>query len=182
MKQELVEKCKFIAYILRHGAVQAGVSIDKEGWVSCDELLDASYVDRYNITYSELLEIVRNNDKKRFELSERGDKIRAFQGHSSKVVDRTFKVVVPTKDLFHGTSTRTIKTILKEGLKKMSRQYVHLSPDTETATSVGERYGKVVLLKINALQMLADGFEFFETENGVWLVDHVPVKYIEVIK
>lgn len=182
MKQVLVEKCKFIAYILRHGATNAGVSIDKEGWVSCDELLDSSYTDGYNITYSELVEIVRDNDKKRFELSERGDKIRAFQGHSSKSVDRTFKVVVPTGTLFHGTSTRTIKAILNEGLKKMSRQYVHLSPDTATAIDVGQRYGKVVLLKIDALKMLEDGFEFFETENGVWLVDSVPVKYIEVIK
>jgi len=28
--------------------------------------------------------------------------------------------------------------------------------------------------------MYADGFKFYLSENGVWLTDHVPLKYIKV--
>ena len=37
---------------------------------------------------------------------------------------------------------------------------------------------KVVVLKIDAERMHADGLVFFCSENGVWLTDHVPQQYI----
>ena len=43
---------------------------------------------------------------------------------------------------------------------------------------VGMRHGKPVLLAIDALQMFADGYEFFVTGNQVWLTDHVPSRYV----
>ncbi len=60
----------------------------------------------------------------------------------------------------------------------MSRQHVHMSEDTDTATKVGLRHGKVMVLKIDAERMYADGFAFFCSENGVWLTSHVPQQYI----
>lgn len=44
--------------------------------------------------------------------------------------------------------------------------------------SVESRYDKPVLLKVDSKQMHEDGFEFFKTENDVWLIDCVPVKYL----
>jgi len=53
--------------------------------------------------------------------------------------------------------------------------------DVETATQVGGRHGKPVVLKILARQMEAKGFIFFQSENGVWLVEGVPAEYIEPV-
>lgn len=65
-----------------------------------------------------------------------------------------------------------------EGLKPSERQYVHLSEDVQTATAVGQRYGKPVVLKIEALRMHQQGFKFFQAENGVWLTNKVPTSYL----
>jgi putative RNA 2'-phosphotransferase len=72
----------------------------------------------------------------------------------------------------------TIGTIQERGLVAGSRQHVHLSLDRTTAIKVGERHGKPVVLKIWANKMHLAGFEFFQSDNGVWLTKHVPTEYI----
>jgi putative RNA 2'-phosphotransferase len=49
----------------------------------------------------------------------------------------------------------------------------------ETAGAVGSRHGKLVLIEVAAGRMHRDGFSFARTPNGVWLTDHVPVKYLK---
>ncbi len=180
MNSKLASKGKFISYVLRHGVEETGISIDREGWVSCEDLLNLSYKRNYNITYSELVKIVQENDKKRYELSKDGSKIRALQGHSSKEVSRTFNEEIPKGVLYHGTATQYVDAILASGLNKMSRQYVHLSKDIKTATAVGNRHGKLVMLEIDTAEMIKDGFKFYLSENDVWLVESVPSKYIKI--
>lgn len=69
---------------------------------------------------------------------------------------------------------------MKNGLSKMNRQHVHLSVDKKVAKDVAKRRKRpIVILEINTKQMIEDGFEFFQAENGVWLVDSVPVKYLK---
>ena len=87
----------------------------------------------------------------------------------------------PPEFLYHGTADRFIKAIMEEGLKPMSRLYVHLSKDIETANKVGKRHGNPVILKVYSGQMYQDGIKFYLSENGVWLVSKVDVKYIEQI-
>lgn len=106
-----------------------------------------------------------------------GQRIRASQGHSVKI-DLQLKPVEPPEYLFHGTATRFLESILKEGLKPQQLLYVHLSKDVETATAVGQRYGKPVVLKIEALRMYKQGFKFYQAENKVWLVNSVPVEQL----
>jgi putative RNA 2'-phosphotransferase len=60
----------------------------------------------------------------------------------------------------------------------MNRHHVHLSKDETTAISVGSRRGKPIVLKINAMKMQDEGFRFYISENGVYLTDIVPKKYI----
>ena len=60
----------------------------------------------------------------------------------------------------------------------MSRQHVHLSIDVQTAKNVGQRHGKPAVLKILAKKMYQEGFEFFISENKVWLTEHVPTRFI----
>ena len=66
----------------------------------------------------------------------------------------------------------------KTGLEKLSRQHVHLSSDIETAIKVGQRHGKLFVFKVLAEEMYNDSFQFFISDNGVWLTDNVPTKYL----
>ena len=61
----------------------------------------------------------------------------------------------------------------------MSRQHVHLSPDEQTATTVGQRHGRPVVLKIKAAEMSRGGSVFYLSANGVWLTERVGAEFIE---
>ena len=60
----------------------------------------------------------------------------------------------------------------------MARHHVHLSADPKTATSVGGRHGKPVILTVDAARMHAQGHPFFQAENGVWLTERVPPEFL----
>ncbi len=131
-----------------------------------------------HLDQSTLEEVVANNNKKRFAFSEDGSRIRANQGHSIQI-KLGYEAVEPPNFLYHGTATRFLESIEEGGLKKMKRHHVHLSQQKDTATSVGQRHGKVVVLVVKAKEMHEAGHEFFVSENGVWLTDNVPVAFIE---
>lgn len=170
---------KFLSYILRHKPEAIGLTLDEQGWANIDELIskanDSGEISALNRGL--LQEVVDTSDKKRFIISEDGQCIRANQGHSINV-DLQLKPVTPPEFLYHGTATRFLDSILKEGLKPQQRQHVHLSTDVETATAVGQRYGKPVILKIKALLMHEQGFVFYRSENGIWLTASIPNSYI----
>jgi len=144
----------------------------------CLYSLSAASLKGRNITLDQLLEVVDTNDKQRFALSQDGSRIRASQGHSVKVA-LGYKPVEPPEILFHGTVDKFLASILNQGLLRGQRQHVHLSKDEATATLVGERRGKPVLLRVRALAMYKLGFKFFVSDNGVWLTDHVPPEHLE---
>ena len=174
---------KFLSFVLRHEPEAVGITLDKEGWTDINILMHAAAVtDHIKIVFDrELLGlVVENNAKKRFEISEDGLRIRAVQGHSTEQVQRDMVQHVPAPLLYHGTAASSIASIMNEGLKPGERHHVHLSASVETAITVGQRHGKPVVLEVNAGQMYHDGFKFYQAENGVWLTDHVPVKYLHV--
>ena len=152
--------------------------MDSEGWVSVSELIEKSNAHQKHLTEALLIEIVETNDKQRFAFNEDKTKIRANQGHSV-AVDLQFNAVQPLEFLYHGTVDKFIDSIKAAGLQKMSRTHVHLSKDLETATKVAARRGKPLILTIRAAQMYQDGYNFYLSENEVWLTDSVPVKYID---
>ena len=128
----------------------------------------------------EILEfVVATNAKKRFSFNDSLDKIRANQGHSVEV-DLGFTNQMPPKVLYHGTAEKSVASIFENGIEKRSRQHVHLSRDIETALKVGQRHGKPVILEVNTQAMYNDSFVFYISENGVWLTDNVPAKYIKL--
>jgi putative RNA 2'-phosphotransferase len=130
------------------------------------------------ITTEELQHVVANNDKKRFSFSDDGLSIRASQGHSIEIA-LGYEPAMPPEILYHGTAERFLPSIRAQGLLKGKRHHVHLSADVETATKVGQRHGKPVVLEVKAGQMLRDGFVFHLSANGVWLTEHVPAFYLE---
>ena len=101
----------------------------------------------------------------------------ANQGHSVKV-DLQLEEREPPETLYHGTVEWFMASILKDGLIRGKRHHVHLSKDVETATKVGARRGKPVILIIDAGRMHRDGHKFYLSANGVWLTDAVPPIYL----
>ena len=173
-----VKISRFLSLILRHHPERINIKLDNNGWASVEELLQNMQSSRYKITFEELKDVVDTNDKKRFIFNEDFSKIRASQGHSIKI-DLQLKALDLPDTLYHGTATKFLDGIFKQGLKKMNRQHVHLSKDIETATKVGSRHGKPVILEINAKGMTADGYTFYLSDNGVWLTDDIPAEYIK---
>lgn len=170
---------KFLSLLLRHKPEKLNLSLDKHGYVEVKVLLKALQNNGWDSFSKEDLDrVVETNNKKRFAYSENGLRIRASQGHSIKV-DLGLAPATPPKFLYHGTVNKFLKSIKAEGLKRGSRQHVHLSLDEATATNVGSRRGKPVILTIDAERMYQDGLNIFLSANGVWLTDFVPTEYIQ---
>lgn len=174
------ELSKFLSYVLRHKPDAIGIELAEDGWVDVDVLLAQCRAHKKAITREVLEEIVRTSPKQRFAFSDDRKKIRASQGHSV-AIDLGYDAVEPPEFLFHGTGEKLVDAIRKEGLKRMARHHVHLSADKTTAHQVGQRKGRVVIFRVAAGQMHADGHEFFCSENGVWLTDRVPPEYLELV-
>jgi len=166
---------KYITKLLRHDPEE--LVMDKNGWVDVKSLIS-----KLNITKNTLDYIVSNDNKSRMTYDPSETKIRANQGHSIEV-DVELEEVIPPEFLFNGTSSAVVDIIMEEGLKKMTRNHVHLSTDIETATTVGDRHTKsasktTVILKVKSKEMSDDGYKFYLSKNGVYLIDHVPSKYL----
>lgn len=166
---------KFMSLVLRHAPQDAGLTLDENGWTDFKRLCHVIW-DRFGVSADEVRRIVNENPKKRFTID--GNRIRAAQGHSVEV-DLELRPSAPPDILFHGTKEGFLPAILREGLTKQARHHVHLSPDVATAEKVAERRkGGDVVLKVDAKAMVARGFLFFLSENGVWLTDSVPPEFL----
>lgn len=167
---------RFLSLVLRHNPGAAGISLDEHGWADVQELLAGVRRSGRQINMEKLERIVHENNKQRYSFNADHAKIRANQGHSLQV-DVELTAVQPPRYLYHGTAARFLPAIQQEGIKKMSRQYVHLSGDFQTAMEVGRRHGSPVVLTINAEAMAHDGVSFYQSENGVWLCEYVAPVY-----
>lgn len=172
--QKLKKLSKSLALALRHRPDRVGLELEPGGWVEVDKLLAAM-----KMTRSELDRVVRENDKQRFAYDDAGTRIRASQGHSVPV-DLDLQAVAPPDVLYHGTYVEALNEILAQGLDKMQRHAVHLSADADTATKVGSRRGKPVVLRVDAKAMAENGHVFQRSDNGVWLTERVPPEYIRL--
>jgi putative RNA 2'-phosphotransferase len=176
-EKDQIRLSKFLSLILRHEPGKVGLTLDEAGWVGVAELLGAMGRHGHVVSRGTLLHVVEASDKKRFALSEDGTRIRASQGHSVEV-ELGYEPATPPAVLYHGTVDRFLESIREKGLVKGERHHVHLSADAETATRVGARRGRAVVLRIDAAGMTRAGLMFYVSANGVWLTDHVPVGFI----
>ncbi|MDG1333823.1 MAG: RNA 2'-phosphotransferase [Crocinitomicaceae bacterium] len=178
MKTQIKHISKLMSLILRHNPQVIGAELDENGWIPTEILLAGIRKKGIRIDHDLLDEVVETNNKKRFAFNADKTKIRASQGHSVKV-DVELKEETPPEILYHGTVNKFLDTIKEQGLIPMNRLHVHLSKDLETATNVGSRRGKPIILKIMAREMIQDGYTFYLSENGVWLTDKVLPEYIK---
>ncbi len=181
---DYIELSKDMAYILRHGPDKYNLTLDKKGFLSLDELLMAlNQMKKYQgcLKKDDLLKAtIPADDKKRFLIV--GNLICCTHGHSLK--EKIEKVVaIPPAILYHGTTSAVLPIILKEGLKPMNRQYVHLSPDLKTAYSVGQRRDEnPVILEVDTVSAINDGYKFYIGDEDTWLSDEIPPKYLKIHK
>lgn len=161
------------------GGAVINATLDESGWLPVDTLLHGMRSKNLSIDREGLVRIVHENDKQRFSLNDDHTKIRANLGHSLPV-DVELTEAIPPGILYHGTVAKFLEEIRAHGLKPMSRQYVHLSVDIETANAVGRRRGKPVVLAIDTSRMTDDGISFYLSKNGVWLTNIVLPAYITI--
>jgi putative RNA 2'-phosphotransferase len=174
----LTKLSKFLSLVLRHDPNRIGLILDPEGWAEVDHHLACLHAAGKTISRKELARVVSENDKQRFRFSDDGLRIRANQGHSI-CIELGLDPTEPPEVLYHGTATRFLESIRAKGLVKGSRRHVHLSAQRETAVAVGRRHGKPVTLVVRSREMMRNGAQFFLSDNGVWLVEHVPYEFIE---
>ena len=168
---------KYISYLLRHHPEEGNIALDEEGYADTSALIAAvrKEFDGFDMPYLE--KIVAEDEKTRYSFTDDKSKIRANHGHSVKGISPGLKEMTPPDVMYHGTADRFMDSIREQGILKMSRLYVHLSADEETAEEVGRRHGKPVIITINTKKMHEDGLKFYNSANGLWLTDTVPVKY-----
>lgn len=178
MEKRYTSISKYLSLVLRHRPEVVGIELDEHGWVEVDVLLAACVAHGRAISHDDLDYVVANNNKQRFALSADGQRIRANQGHSV-AVDLGYEAAAPPELLYHGTAVQNLPSIRQHGLLKGSRHHVHLSVEEETATAVGQRHGKPVVLTVRAGEMARAGYPFFQSTNGVWLTETVPYPFID---
>ena len=178
MDRSLIATSKFLSLVLRHRPESIGIELDPGGWVGVDDLISAASQRGRHLSRELIRRVVEENDKQRFALSDDGLRIRANQGHSIRAVDLALEPMEPPLTLYHGTVAKFLSSIRQHGLRKRSRNHVHLSSDVATARKVGMRRGEPVVLAIDSAAMHRDGMVFYRSANGVWLTESVPVEFI----
>ena len=105
MDAQLVHFSKFISLVLRHQPDKYGLALDEYGWAQIDDLVAVANRAGVPLTHAALQQVVAQNDKQRFAISDDGRAIRARQGHSVSV-DLELLPIEPPEQLYHGTAER----------------------------------------------------------------------------
>jgi len=163
-----VKLSKKMTYLLRH---KEGF-VDPEGWASLDSLVRELRKFFPWVSKEHVLEVISKDDKGRYEL--RGDKVRARYGHTVKYVRPTLEESYETL-LYHGTSCEAARAILKEGIKPMKRNFVHLTTSLEEAIENARRKGKCIkVLIVDGECLRKRGIKIYKAGKHVRVCSYVP--------
>lgn len=173
---------KFLSYVLRHHPEEIGLTVDENGWAEISELISKSQNHGKSLDRKIIEQVIRQGSKQRFIISQDGQYIRAGYGHSVDV-DLQMKPQSPPQQLYHGTAQKNAASILSDGIKARSRNFVHLSVTVDEARNVGGRHGTPIILAVLSKQMSSAGHDFYqsESEESIWLTSYVPPEFIEQI-
>ena len=165
---------KYMSYILRHNPME--LKLDEEGYANLEKFLDLIQNRFKGISRDNILMVAKENE--RYEI--KGYKIKAIYGHS---IDINYKLEkVTAEKLYHGTTQEAANVILKEGLKAMGRNKVHLSTTIEQAIRVGKRRAKnPTILIIDAQSAINENIKFEKASDKVFLADYIPAKFIKIL-
>jgi len=166
------ELSRTLSYLLRHGANEAGLTMDAAGWVPVHELMR-----HLDVTHADLEAAVRSNTKGRLEL--RTERIRCCQGHSTagtpvtvEALEASWRAYDREGSVWHGTHLDVIEPISREGILPQQRTHVHLAPTLDS--HVGKRGHIHVALEVSIERLRTAGIDVFEAGNGVVLARRIP--------
>ncbi|XP_034037695.1 tRNA 2'-phosphotransferase 1 [Thalassophryne amazonica] len=173
-----VRLSKLMSYVLRHGANQMGLNMGTDGFLFVEDLLAHPQFRSYSL--EDVERVVTTNDKQRFKLRPHPEdgrlQIRANQGHSVQVMDLEMKPILAgypdcPAEAVHGSYLRNWSSIQQQGLSRMKRTHIHLAAGLPGEDSVisGMRKDCDLAVFIDVPKALADGIEFFWSENEVLL-------------
>jgi len=168
---------RFLSLVLRHAPESLDLQLDESGWARVSDLIDGMKRQGKRMDLPRLVHLVDASSEKRFEFSDDGLFIRATTGHSI-LLQRNHVEQAPPRWLYHGTSSTSMPAIVRHGIGKQSRDFVHLWSDRATAKKSAARHDKAIVLEVAAQLMVQHGYRFFVTENHIWLTDHVPPDYL----
>lgn len=177
MNEKLTKLSKRLSLVLRHHPEKIGIRLDEYGRIEINKLID-----KFNAHYGQKIDrlqieqIIKESPRQRYVIE--GNYIRALYGHSIPVLPLQAPET-PPEILYHGTSPAAAKMIQSEGLNKMGREFVHLTDDPEIAKKIGRRHdARPVVFRINTLKAVNDGYSFYSTKSGIWLVKALPACYL----
>lgn len=201
-----VQLSKALSYILRHGTQKEHLPVRADGYVRLDAVLARPRIQKIAMndagrppTSDDVEGVVRDNAKKRFELTSGSDAsptdegacrwIRAVQGHSLAAVTDLSHTSLSAANVgehlaeengmhyaIHGTDESAFEQILASGaLKRMQRNQIHLAKGRPGASGLisGMRQRCTRLLYVDVGRALSDGVPFDISSNGVVLTPGV---------
>ena len=200
-----VKLSKSLSWLLRHNLNLIYPLLDNEndietakstGFVDCGAILKHPRFQSYNI--QQIKEVCNLNDKQRFSIRQHTDnpnkfQIRANQGHTIKSVNVELRRIQSANelnhDVIHGTFRKNWQLIIKSGgLNRMKRNHIHFAKGLPGDSGVisGMRQNTEVRIYIDVEKAIEDGFEFFESTNGVILCPGdkegtLPTKYFQKV-
>lgn len=171
----------YMTFILRHRPQDIGIAMDTQGWVSVSDFVAKAKWVR-PVETQMLFDEVETDEKGRFQLNSSRTRIRCVQGHSVEhVIMNLQPYTLITDPLYHGTAEKNIASIQAQGILKGKRKHVHISNNVAAAKQVGQRHGEPVVFEIDTYAMITHGYKFYQAENGVILIDHVPSRYLRLV-
>jgi len=159
---------KQLAYLLRHSLTQER---DARGWV--DMAMVAQHIGESVAT---VFEVATHPDERRFQVN--AGAIRALYGHSVQVDIDQKPVRSPGACLYHGTSMDAVDQILlpSGGIRRQSREWVHLAVNPEDAYPAALRKGRPVILAVVTTGL--DGL--WSASEATVLTHYVPRERVRV--
>lgn len=174
--EKIKQKSRKLSWLLRHGAQEAGLSMDAAGWAPVEDVLRL-----VRLSPRELEVVVRENNKSRLQWE--GDLIRACQGHSLEgtpvtldALEASWRPYSSGEPVWHGTGLEQLPSIAQRGLLPQARSHVHLADGLQSRT--GKRNGVAVMLEVSPQRMRTHGLGLFVSPNGVVLARHIPAACI----
>ena len=77
MNKRLTKISKYLSFVLRHEPQSIGLELDPDRWANVEELVTKANISGKSVTSDQVHQVVSLNEKKIFEVSDDGLRIRA---------------------------------------------------------------------------------------------------------
>lgn len=171
---------RIMAGVLRHFPDRFDLTMDENGWVRVQEMVDSVKHRRSDIRWlkpEHIRAIVDTDPKGRYQME--AGRVRATYGHSIEL-----DLDLPTDDvpntLYYPAASDEAPIILDKGLYPEDRQMVHLSRTKVDALNAAQyRPGKPALIQVDARQAVTDGHKIMKAGTTVFICEHIPPQFLK---